>query len=78
MATPTPSIPDFGIDFTQEQSWWDEHEEKIKGIGLLVGAGALVTGTLVEDVVTGGAGIADDPASFAAAAAMASAGISAF
>ena len=78
VATPTRSIPDFGIDFTQEQSWWDEHEEKIKGIGLLVGAGALVTGTLVEDVVTGGAGIADDPASFAAAAAMASAGISAF
>ena len=78
VATPNIQIPDIGFSSGKDRSWWDEHEDKIQGIGLLVGAGALVTGTLVEDVVTGGAGIADDPASFAAAAAMASAGISAF
>jgi hypothetical protein len=39
--------------------------------GLLVGAGALVIATLVEDILTAGAGTADDPISFAAATAMA-------
>ncbi|MCX5389192.1 SpvB/TcaC N-terminal domain-containing protein [Streptomyces sp. NBC_00094] len=48
---------------------------KYVGAGLLiVGAGALIVGTLAEDVATGGAGIADDPASFGAAAAMARTG----
>lgn len=38
-------------------------------------AGAIVVATIVEDVATGGAGIADDPASFAAAGASAPLGI---
>ena len=38
--------------------------------GLFVGATLLIVGTLVEDFFTAGVGIADDPASFAAAAAM--------
>lgn len=44
---------------------WD----KIIGVGLVVTAGAVVVGTLVEDFFTAGAGVADDPASFASAAA---------
>ncbi|MGW0120374.1 SpvB/TcaC N-terminal domain-containing protein [Streptomyces sp. NPDC003327] len=48
---------------------------KYVGAGvLIVGAGLLIVGTLAEDVATGGAGIADDPASFGAAAAMARTG----
>jgi hypothetical protein len=39
------------------------------GGGLVGVAAAIVVGTLVEDFFTGGAGIADDPASFALAAA---------
>jgi LysM domain-containing protein len=42
--------------------------QRVLGTGLLVTAGALVVGTLVEDFFTAGAGIADDAPSFAAAA----------
>jgi LysM repeat protein len=42
---------------------------KVIGVGLVVVAGAVVVGTLVEDFFTAGAGIADDPASFALAGA---------
>ena len=38
--------------------------------GAIVAATAIVVGTIVEDFVTLGAGVADDPASFAAAAAI--------
>lgn len=61
-----------------EPTWWERNWKYVVGTGLLVGAGLLVVGTIVEDVVTGGAGIADDPASFAAAGAMATAGAAAF
>jgi hypothetical protein len=44
--------------------------DKWVAIGLLIGATALVAGTLVEDVLTGGLGVADDPISFGTAAAM--------
>jgi hypothetical protein len=43
----------------------------VVGVGLLVGVVILVTATIAEDVVTAGAGLADDPASFALAATMA-------
>jgi LysM repeat protein len=43
---------------------------KVIGVGLVVAAGAIVVGTLVEDFFTAGAGVADDPASFAASAAL--------
>lgn len=45
---------------------WD----KILAVGLFAGATIIVVGTLVEDYVTFGAGVADDPASFAVAASM--------
>jgi hypothetical protein len=45
------------------------------GALLLVGAAAVVIATVVEDVITIGAGLADDPVSFAAAAAMAARGV---
>ncbi len=45
------------------------------GVLLLVGAAAVVTATVVEDIVTFGAGVADDPASFALAATMTARGI---
>jgi len=50
---------------------WD----KLLGGVLIVGAGLIIAGTLVEDVVTLGAGIADDVPSFAAAAAMFTSGV---
>lgn len=37
---------------------------------LIVGAGVIIVATVAEDIVTLGAGVADDPVSFAAAAAM--------
>lgn len=43
---------------------------KVIGVGLVVTAGVIVVGTLVEDFFTAGVGVADDPASFAAAAAL--------
>ena len=46
------------------------------GVGLLVVGSAIVVGTLVEDFFTAGAGIADDPVSFATAAASFSRGMS--
>jgi hypothetical protein len=46
------------------------------GVGLLVVGSAIVVGTLVEDFFTAGAGVADDPVSFAAAAASFSRGMS--
>lgn len=55
-AKPVPSSP----------STWDY----IKGGLLITGAVILVVATVVEDVVTLGAGVADDPASFALASVM--------
>ena len=52
--------------------------QKAAGTALIVGAGVIIVGTLVEDFFSGGAGIADDPASFAAASAMFIRGLSAF
>jgi hypothetical protein len=49
------------------QSGWNWN--KVIGTGLVVVAGAIVVGTLVEDFFTAGAGVADDPASFALAGA---------
>jgi hypothetical protein len=42
---------------------------KVIGVGLMITGGAIITATLVEDFLTAGAGVADDPASFAAASA---------
>jgi hypothetical protein len=61
-----------------EKGWWERNWGYVAGAALIVGAGLLVAGTIVEDVATGGAGILDDPASFAAAGAMATAGAAAF
>ncbi len=51
--------------------WLSENSRTLVGVGLLVGAGAIVVVTIGEDIVTLGAGIADDPLSFAAAGLMA-------
>lgn len=48
---------------------------RVLGTGLLVLAGAIVVGTLVEDFFTAGAGTLDDPASFAAAGASVARGL---
>lgn len=50
--------------------WVVDNGAVVVGGVLIVGAGVVVVATLVEDVLTAGAGIADDPASFAAASAM--------
>lgn len=63
VAVPTPEI-------SEGQPAWLTALEVAGGIVLIVGAAALVAGTLAEDVATGGAGIVDDPISFATAAGM--------
>lgn len=45
---------------------------------LVVGAGVIIVATITEDIVTFGAGVADDVPSFAAATAMLTGGISLF
>ncbi len=45
------------------------------GVLLIVGAAVVIVATVVEDIVTVGAGIADDPASFALAATMTNRGL---
>ena len=55
--------------------WLKDGGAKVIGVGLVAGAGILIGATLIEDVITGGAGVADDPVSFAAAAAMARQGL---
>jgi hypothetical protein len=42
---------------------------RVIGTGLIITAGVIVVATIVEDFFTAGVGVADDPASFAAAAA---------
>jgi hypothetical protein len=49
--------------------------QKVGAVGMFVLAAGIIVATLVEDVVTLGAGIADDPASFAGAAAAVSTGV---
>lgn len=50
--------------------WWEQYGGWIIAGGyVLIGVG-VIAGTLVEDVLTGGAGVADDPVSFAFAASM--------
>ncbi|SDP89910.1 LysM peptidoglycan-binding domain-containing protein [Phyllobacterium sp. OV277] len=51
---------------------------KVVGVGLITAAGVIVVATVVEDFFTAGAGIADDPASFAAAAALFTRGLAGF
>ena len=72
---------DYGVKITvqlrplppqQERPLGDRVRDFVRvasGVGLVISAGAIVVGTLVEDVATLGVGVADDPASFAAAAA---------
>jgi hypothetical protein len=55
----------------QSSTNWD----KVFGTGLLVTAGVLVVGTLVEDFFTAGAGAVDDPVSFATAGASVTRGL---
>ncbi|MBA8879727.1 LysM peptidoglycan-binding domain-containing protein [Phyllobacterium myrsinacearum] len=52
--------------------------KKVVGVGLVVTGGVIIVATVVEDFFTAGAGVADDPASFAAAAALFARGAAAF
>jgi len=57
----------------QPESFWEEYKEPIlvtTAVALTVGATVLIVGTIAEDILTAGVGIADDPVSFATAAAM--------
>lgn len=56
--------------YERAYDWVADKGEVIVGGAIIVGAGVLVGATLVEDVLTGGAGAVDDPVSFAAASAM--------
>jgi hypothetical protein len=61
-----------------EPSWLEEHAPEVIGGALILTAGVIIVGTLAEDIITLGAGVADDPLSFAAAAALFSTGVAAF
>ena len=61
--------------FDQVGDWLSDNGRVIVGGALIVGAGALIVVTIGEDIVTLGAGIADDPVSFAAAGMMAQRGL---
>ncbi len=63
--TPTP-LPPSGPS-AQPQRVPHTDWARVIGTGLVVAAGVVVVGTLVEDFFTAGAGVADDPASFAVA-----------
>lgn len=74
---PLPTAPRVQPDIREvpgERPWWLTPLQVAGGAALIVGAGALIAATLAEDVVTAGAGVADDPISFAAAGAMFSSG----
>jgi len=59
-------VPSPAQQTTTENSIWHQ----LLGGALIIGAGAIIIATIAEDVVTAGAGVADDPASFAAASAI--------
>lgn len=59
-----PALPPVHVQPQPGTDWG-----KVIGVGLVVFAGCVVVGTLVEDFFTAGAGVADDPASFALAGA---------
>ena len=51
-----------------------ETAEKV-GVGVAVVGGVIVVATIAEDVITGGAGIADDPATLGAGFSMMATGL---
>jgi LysM repeat protein len=55
--------------------WLKDSGVKVAGVALLGTAAVIVVGTVIEDVLTVGAGTLDDPVSFATAAAMARQGL---
>ncbi len=61
--------------YEQVWEWLKDSGVKVAGVALLGTAAVVVVGTVIEDVITVGAGMADDPVSFAAAAAMARQGL---
>ena len=54
----------------QESNIWEAVNKTIAGSVLVIGAVWLVAGTLIENIITSGAGLADDPVTFAIAARM--------
>jgi len=56
--------PDRKVERVESSPSWN----KLIGAGFVVGAGLIVTATIVEDFLTAGAGVGDDPASFMLAA----------
>jgi hypothetical protein len=73
--TPKPETPTGRSPQPLRQAEPAVNWNKVIGTGLVLVAGAIVVGTLVEDFFTAGAGTVDDPASFAAASASAARGL---
>ncbi|BBH66146.1 hypothetical protein ACTI_28310 [Actinoplanes sp. OR16] len=67
---PVPVTQPQPVSQPKEDPWWKTAGKWVGAGALVVGAGGLVVATLVEDVGTGGVGIADDPLSFAIAGGM--------
>lgn len=61
--------------YEQVWEWLKDGGTKVVGVTLLGTAAIIVVGTVIEDVITAGAGVLDDPVSFATAAAMARQGL---
>jgi hypothetical protein len=73
--TPKPESPQGPSPQPLRQPESSVDWNKALGVGLVVVAGLIVVGTLVEDFFTAGAGTVDDPASFAAAGATVTRGL---
>lgn len=82
LITPKPQLPPAAPSPQPVRQPVQVHEpeptnwNRVIGTGLVVTAGVIVVGTLVEDFFSGGVGVADDPASFAAAGASLARGLS--
>src|SRR5262249_54525621 len=64
-----PQSPQPGMPLPSHVPAHSTNWNRVIGVGLIVTAGVIIVATVVEDFLTVGAGVADDPASFAAAGA---------
>jgi nucleoid-associated protein YgaU len=70
LVNPPRAVPIETPWYEEALDWVGEHSDYLVAAGFAVAGAAIITATLAEDAATFGAGTADDPLSFAAAAQM--------
>jgi hypothetical protein len=70
LPNPPRAVPIETPWYEEALDWVGEHSDYLVAAGFAVAGAAIITATLAEDAATFGAGTADDPLSFAAAAQM--------